>query len=94
MVEIGGDVFALPLDLVEIVDVRRRDVATVCGCPTVPVRDRVVSHPDLGTIFQLCAIATRQSWSSCQPETITLVIVNEEPATGWPWIASSAKRTS
>ncbi len=53
MVEIGGDVFALPLEsVVEIVDVRRRDMATVCGCPTVPIRDRVVSILTLGTIFQ------------------------------------------
>ena len=53
MVEIGGDVFALPLEsVVEIVDVRRRDVTTVCGSPTVPVRDRVVCILTLGTIFQ------------------------------------------
>jgi two-component system chemotaxis sensor kinase CheA len=77
MVEIGGDVFALPLEsVVEIVDVRRRDMISVCGHPTVAVRDRVVSVLTLGTIFQW-----RQSnvtSENTEAETITLVIVNEE----------------
>jgi two-component system chemotaxis sensor kinase CheA len=74
MVEIGGDVFALPIEsVVEIVDVRRRDVVTVCGCPTVPVRDRVVSILSLGAIFRW-----RQAEGTKEDtETITLVIVSE-----------------
>ncbi len=76
MVEIGGDVFALPLEsVVEIVDVRRPDMATVCGYPTAAVRDRVVSILTLGTIFKW-----RQGnveTAGGETETITVVIVNE-----------------
>jgi two-component system chemotaxis sensor kinase CheA len=76
MVEIGGDVFALPLEsVVEIVDVRRRDVATVCGLPTVPLRDRVVSVLTLGTIFRWRQGNVKTE--DAEAETITLVIVNE-----------------
>jgi two-component system chemotaxis sensor kinase CheA len=76
MVEIGRDVFALPLEsVVEIVDVRRCDVATVCGCPTVPVRDRVVSILTLGTIFRWRE--GNGANQTTEAETVTLVIVSE-----------------
>jgi two-component system chemotaxis sensor kinase CheA len=76
MVDIGGDVFALPLEsVVEIVDVRRRDVTTVCGLPTVSVRDRVVCILTLGTIFKWRQGNAKTE--NAEAETITLVIVNE-----------------
>ena len=51
-VAIDGDIFAIPLEsVVEIVQVRRRDMNTVCGRLTAAVRDRVVSVVQLGALF-------------------------------------------
>jgi len=76
MVEIGGDVFALPLEsVVEIVDVHRRDMVTVCGQPTVPVRDRVVAVLTLGSIFKWRHGNVKAE--NAEAETLTVVIVNE-----------------
>jgi two-component system chemotaxis sensor kinase CheA len=53
MVEIGGDVFAMPIEAVaEIVSVREQDLATVHGCQTARVRDRVVSVVRLDEVLQ------------------------------------------
>jgi len=52
LVEIGGEVFALPLEsVVEIVRVRQSDLSTVRGLPIAPVREWLVPVLTLGSIF-------------------------------------------
>jgi two-component system chemotaxis sensor kinase CheA len=52
MVEVDSDVFAIPLEsVIEIVCVSRRNMATVHGHWTVPLRDRVVGLLTLGALF-------------------------------------------
>ena len=52
MVEVDRDVFCVPLEsVVEIVSIRRSDVATVHGKWTVPIRDRVVAILTLSSLF-------------------------------------------
>jgi two-component system, chemotaxis family, sensor kinase CheA len=76
MVEIDGDAFAVPLEsVVEIVHVSRRDMATVHGHWTVPIRDRVVAILTLGAIFNW-----RRNGSPAgagEPDGVTLVIIGE-----------------
>lgn len=53
MVEVENDVFCIPLEsVVEIVRVKRRDMATVHGHWTVPIRDRIVAVLTLGSLFR------------------------------------------
>jgi two-component system chemotaxis sensor kinase CheA len=53
MVEVDKDVFAIPLEsVIEIVRVSRRNMATVHGHWTVPLRDRVVGVLTLGALFR------------------------------------------
>ncbi|MEN6406250.1 MAG: chemotaxis protein CheA [Thermoguttaceae bacterium] len=52
LVEIGGDVFALPLEsVVEIIRVRSDELSSVRGLATVSIRDRVVPVSTLGSMF-------------------------------------------
>ena len=77
MVEIDGDVFALPLEsVVEIVRIQRRDTTTVHGRLTVMVRDRVVSIVTLGTLFNWRHGNIKTD--AGEADGITLVIIGEE----------------
>ena len=77
MVEIDGDVFAMPLEGVEeIVSVRRAELATVHGRWTARVRGRVISVVRLREVF---------SWSTGQgrgdsenSDETTLVVVGDQ----------------
>jgi two-component system chemotaxis sensor kinase CheA len=73
---IDGDTFAIPLEsIVEIVRVRKRDIATVHGLPAAQIRGRVVSVVELTDLVQ---------WS--QPSRVphtesddsTLVVIGHE----------------
>ena len=76
MVEIDGDVFAFPLEsVVEIVHVRRRDIATVRGRLTASVRDGVVSILTLGSIFNWRHGSVKTD--AANADGITLVIIGE-----------------
>ena len=76
MVEIDGDAFAVPLEsVVEIVHVRRRDMATVHGHWTVPIRDRVVAILTLGAIFDWDRRGN--STGPGEHDSVTLVIIGE-----------------
>ncbi|MGO8691752.1 MAG: Hpt domain-containing protein [Thermoguttaceae bacterium] len=58
MVEIAGDVFAMPLEaVVEIVRLQRRDLTTVHRQWTARVRQRVISLVRLGDVFASAAAA-------------------------------------
>jgi two-component system chemotaxis sensor kinase CheA len=53
MVEVDNDVFCIPLEsVVEIVGVKRRDMSTVHGHWTVPIRNRIVAVLTLGSLFK------------------------------------------
>ncbi len=76
MVEIGGDVFALPLEsVVEIVDVRQSDIATVHGLPTVPIRDRVIAMLAIGSMFRWNGQERKQA--AAVDDRTTLVVIGE-----------------
>jgi two-component system chemotaxis sensor kinase CheA len=76
MVEIDGDVFAMPLEsVVEIVGVNPRDLATVHGQWTARVRGRVISTVMLGDVFSWTQGKDRARQEDSQ-ET-TLVIIGE-----------------
>jgi two-component system, chemotaxis family, sensor kinase CheA len=74
MVEIDGDVYAMPLEsVVEIVSLKKRDLGTVYGKRIAQVRGRVVATTRLDDVF---------SWAACNAppcreaaEEVTLVIV-------------------
>jgi two-component system, chemotaxis family, sensor kinase CheA len=77
MVEIDGDVFALPLESVlEIVRVGREDMATVHGQWTAPVRDRVVGVLAIGSFFRWHSHAEESAADSAGP--VTLVLMGEK----------------
>ncbi len=76
MVDIAGDVFAMPMEAVtEIVSVSRNQVRTVHGRPMATVRGRVVPLVRLGDLLSFhradCAAET------CQTAETTLVVVND-----------------
>ena len=76
MIEIDGDVFAVPLEsVVEIVRVKRSDMATVHGRWTAPIRKRVVGVLRLGSIFKWGRSAKNAEGGP--PEEIMLVVVGE-----------------
>jgi two-component system chemotaxis sensor kinase CheA len=76
MVDIGGDVFAMPMEAVtEIVSVGHDQLSTVHGRPMATVRGRVVSLVRLGEMVRFHR-AGRNSDASGRRET-TLVIVGE-----------------
>ncbi|NLE36688.1 MAG: hypothetical protein GX621_01535 [Pirellulaceae bacterium] len=76
MVEVQGDVFAVPMESVaEIVRARGNEVATVHGKPAASVRGRVVSIIRLDEVFQW-----NSAWADGSDDTpgdVTLVIVRE-----------------
>lgn len=77
MVEVNGDVLAMPLEsVVEIVSIKTERLATVCGQRTARVRGRVISLVQLDEILTFGRQNTHAPQRSC-PET-TLVIVGEE----------------
>ncbi len=76
MIEIDADVFAVPLEsVIEIVRVKRCDMATVHGHWTAPIRERVVGVMRLGSIFQWGHNA--KNAESCPSEDTMLVIIGE-----------------
>ncbi len=76
MVEIDGDVFAVPLESVaEIVCIGRREVNTVQGRRMASVRDRVVSILTLDTVFSWRQAAKENSERDA--DALTLVIIGE-----------------
>ena len=76
MVDVAGEIFAVPIEsVVEIVRVKREDLTTVYGTPTARVRNRIVSLAGLDEIF---------AWGeddagprSAESDETTLVIVGE-----------------
>jgi len=77
MVEIDGDVMAMPMEsVVEIVSVSREDLSTVYGMSTARVRGRVISTIHLREIFAWNCSALPSD--DARPEKTTLVIVGEE----------------
>lgn len=75
MVEIDGDVFAVPLESVlEIVNVGQSDIHSVQGRPMASVRNRVVPILTLGRVFNW-----RQKAKKCVTEdsNTTLVVIGE-----------------
>ncbi len=76
MVEIGRDVFAMPIEsVVEIVQVCGRDLATVQGQKMAQIRGRVVSVVELDEIFAWHGITAHDQLK--ESEETTLVIVGE-----------------
>ena len=94
MVEIAGDVFAMPLEaVVEIVRLQRRELTTVHRQWTARVRQRVISLVRLGDVFASAAAAGD---AGDPGEESTVVIFGRQPATNWAcWsIACWARKTS
>ncbi len=78
MVEMGGDVFAMPLEaVVEIVSVRDRQLSTVHGQQTALVRDRVVSVVQLSDALSFHELTIASQSSNNGAETL-LVILGEQ----------------
>jgi two-component system chemotaxis sensor kinase CheA len=76
MVDIAGDVFAMPMEAVtEIVSVGENQVRTVRGRPMATVRGRVVSLVRLGDLlsFHRADVAAE----TCQTPGTTLVVVSD-----------------
>lgn len=79
MVEIGGDVFAMPLESVaEVIRIRDEDVATVHGKRMAQVRGRVVSVLELDEVFQWRSTAAPQSPRREGQWTLAIVEEGEE----------------
>jgi two-component system, chemotaxis family, sensor kinase CheA len=76
MVEIGSDVFAMPMESVlEIVNISRSELVTVHGKRAADVRNRVVSVVGLEDVFQWNNSASGSAREDSSP--ITLVIVGD-----------------
>jgi len=76
MVQIDGDMFAMPIEAVEeIVRIRRREVTTVHGVRAAVVRGRVVSLVSLDEICQWNHATSRTN--SQENDEITLVLVGD-----------------
>ncbi len=79
MVDIGGDVFAMPMESVaEIVSVPASDVATVHGKRTAQVRGRVVSIVQLDEVFQWNGGASRGADRSVERSTLVIVCEGDQ----------------
>ena len=75
LVEIRGDVFAIPLEaVVEIVSVAQQEVNSVQGRQMARVRERVISLFRLGEVLSFHG---REEETACQAAETTLVIVGE-----------------
>jgi len=76
MVDIAGEVFALPMETVtEIISVGRNHVRTVRGQPMATVRGRVVSLLRLGDLLSFHRKS--DSAEACQTTETTLVVVSD-----------------
>ncbi|MBN1590501.1 MAG: chemotaxis protein CheW [Pirellulales bacterium] len=76
MVDVGGDVFAMPMESVaEIVSVRSDEVATVHGTRATQVRGRVISIVHFDEVFQWNTNNSRPADRA--NDDLTLVIVGE-----------------
>jgi two-component system chemotaxis sensor kinase CheA len=76
MVDVDGDVFAMPIEsVVEIVSVGGRDLTTLFGQRTARVRGRVVSVVRLDDVF--CFNRGGSGAGRNQGDELTLVIVGE-----------------
>ena len=74
MVEVQGDIFAMPMEsIVEIVRVSRKDLTTIQGLWTARVRGRVISMVKLDEVLSW----NRPAGSDSYDEETTLVIVGE-----------------
>lgn len=74
MVEVQGDIFAMPMEsIVEIVRVSRKDLTTIQGLWTARVRGRVISMVSLDEVLSW----NRPTSSNSFDEETTLVIVGE-----------------
>ncbi len=77
MVDIDGDIIAMPLEsVVEIVTIGQKDVFTVHGQYTARVRGRVISTVKLSEVFNFHGGSTQAK--EADPEEATLVIVGDE----------------
>jgi two-component system, chemotaxis family, sensor kinase CheA len=77
MVEVDGEVFAVPLEsVIEVVHVGRHDISTVQGHPLARLRDRVVSILRLGRVFHWRH--GRKQAESDESDSTTMVIIGEE----------------
>ena len=91
MVEIDGDVFAVPLESVaEIVSIGREEIHTVQGRPMASVRDRVVPILTLGRVFNWRQEAKKQTAEESQRHKPG-DYGRRKPA-AWPRGASSHRR--
>lgn len=76
MVDIAGEVFAMPMEAVtEIVSVGRNQVRTVGGRPVATVRGRVISLVRLGDLLSFHRAGGAAE--TCQASETTLVVVND-----------------
>ncbi|NMC20680.1 MAG: hypothetical protein GYA33_09705, partial [Thermogutta sp.] len=76
LVEIGAEVYAMPIEVVrEIARARREDILTVHGLRTARVRQRVVSLVELDELFQ--GLGSRGDFRHDAPET-TLVVLGDQ----------------
>ncbi|OHB66529.1 MAG: hypothetical protein A2V70_05215, partial [Planctomycetes bacterium RBG_13_63_9] len=77
MVDVGGDVFAMPLEAVtEIVTVGKKDLSTVHGLRLARVRGRVISLVTLNDVFS--SPCPEGPAAVGQLDEITLVVVGDE----------------
>ena len=77
MVEIDGEVFAVPLEsVIEVVHVGRRDISTVQGHPMASLRNRVVSILRLGRVFNWRH--GHKQIDTDESDSTTMVIIGEE----------------
>ncbi len=77
MVEVDGDVFAMPVEsVVEIVSVRRREIRTVQGMRMAVVRGRVISLASLDGIFHWDRSAMPHAGQ--EADEANLVVVGEK----------------
>lgn len=76
LVQVDGDVFAMPIEAVnEIVAVRSEHLVTVHGLRTARIRERVISVVELPEIFS--GMAYQTNLTSQEPRESTLVILGD-----------------
>ena len=79
LVEIDGDVFAMPIEgVVEIVRLNNQDLHTVHGVLTARVRGRVISVVRLGDVYHWANQNQRRNRQQTDCTEATLVIVGEQ----------------
>jgi len=76
LVEIGAEVYAMPIEVVrEIVCARRENILTVHGLRTARIRQRVISLVELDELFQ--GLGSRRDFGHDAAET-TLVVLGDQ----------------